>query len=595
MKASRQERYDVVIVGAGVAGAIVAKVLTDAGRHVLLLEAGADSPLDISGYQPYINQYQSAPSGVPNAAIPPNANAPSASVLDVGQPSTSSYFVQQGAVPFLSDYTRAVGGTTLHWQGVCPRMLPNDFRMKTVYGQGVDWPIDHGELERYYQQAEEELGVAADVDDQRQIGLSFPDDYVYPMHRVPQSFLDKFFIRELGDLHVTLNGTRYPVRPSSLPQARNSTPNAQYKGGKGYEPVSFVGDRDRGLRCQGNSNCCPLCPVQAKYNARKTLTAVVNGRRSRATLVTQAVASKILIDGRGRISGIQYKEYSDPTRVSGNGEATALGRMYVLAANAIETAKLLLISNAANSSDQVGRNLMDHPYMYTWGLAPEPVYPFRGPDSTTGLESLRDGKFRSKHAAFRVSLANWGWSGSPGADVDQFIGQGVFGSALRQQLWDQCTRQVRLGFLIEQLPNPSNRVRANPAYVDALGIPRPVIDYTIEPYSLDGADAAKFVSDTVFQRTRVKDCTEYKARAGYQLLGRSGNTYNVMGAGHIVGTHRMGRSADDSVVNSRLQSWDHPNLFLVGAGAMPTIGTSNPTLTLAALAFRAAEQVLRDL
>ena len=94
----------------------------------------------------------------------------------------------------------------------------------------------------------------------------------------------------------------------------------------------------------------------------------------------------------------------------------------VLAANAIENATLLLASNAANSSGQVGRNLMDHPYLYAWGYSPTPVYPFRGPDTTSGVESLRDGRFREVHASFRASLANWGWSSEPGNQISLLLG-----------------------------------------------------------------------------------------------------------------------------------------------------------------------------
>ena len=598
MSAPNGERFDVVIVGAGVAGALMADTLAAAGKHVLLLEAGADRSLDIGGYQPYVDQYLRAPSGVPNAPYPPNPNAPSANVLDIGNPSTSSYLVQQGNLPFLSDYTRELGGTTLHWQGACPRMVPNDFQLHSVYGQGVDWPIDYAELEPYYEKAEGALGVAADVEDQRILGMTFSDGYEFPMHKMPQSLVDQFFMRTIDGMTVTLDGHDYPVRPISLPQARNSTPNPAYKDkdGRGYKPVSYVGDGDRGLRCQGNSACTPLCPVQAKYNARKTLLKARATAGDRLSIVSQAVASKLLIDSNSkRIEGVRYRTYSDPKKPSPAGEFTARGRIYVIAANAIETARLLLVSGAANRSDQVGRNLMDHPYMYSWGLAPEPVYPYRGPDTTSGLETLRDGGFRAKHASFRMSIANWGWSGSPGADVDQFVAGGLFGRALRDKLHDTCTRHVRFGIMVEQLPDPSNRITINPAYVDAFGIPRPVATYDIAPYSLDGARAAREVAARVFERAGVQDCTEYKARPGFQLVGRDGRTFNLMGAGHIVGTHRMGRTAEDSVVNSSLQTWDHPNLFLAGAGAMVTIGTSNPTLTTAALTLRAAEQVLREL
>ncbi len=142
------KRYDVVIVGGGITGAMMAKKLVENGKRVLLLEAGADARLDPKSYQPYIDQYLKAPSGAPNAPYPANPNAPAADVRNIGQPSTASYLVQLGPVPFLSDYTRALGGTTLHWQGTSLRMVPNDFRMQTTYGRGVDWPIGYEDLSK---------------------------------------------------------------------------------------------------------------------------------------------------------------------------------------------------------------------------------------------------------------------------------------------------------------------------------------------------------------------------------------------------------------------------------------------------------------
>ena len=79
------------------------------------------------------------------------------------------------------------------------------------------------------------------------------------------------------------------------------------------------------------------------------------------------------------------------------------------------------------------------------------------------------------------------------------------------------------------------------------------------------------------------------------FVGYKGNGYNFWGAGHIVGTHRMGTSKKDSVVNADMRTWDHENLFLVGCGNMPTLGTSNPTLTTTALTFKAAEAILKQI
>src|SRR5205807_7876441 len=160
----------------------------------------------------------------------------------------------------------------------------------------------------------------------------------------------------------------------------------------------------------------------------------------------------------------------------------------VVAANAIESAKLLLIANLANSSDQVGRNLMDHLSKSTYGLAPEKLFPFRGPPSTSGLESFRDGAFRSKYAGFRVSLNNDGWArkGAPMAQILDLVGKGrVIGAELQEKLFEHVTRQVRLSCSVEVAPDPSNRVELS-ANTDGLGLPKPKLTFTPPAYSLQG-------------------------------------------------------------------------------------------------------------
>src|SRR5207244_7700523 len=99
-------------------------------------------------------------------------------------------------------------------------------------------------------------------------------------------------------------------------------------------------------------------------------------------------------------------------------------KIYVIAANGIETPRLLLMSKnggrtangVANSSDMVGRNLMDHPYYVAWGLTPKPVYPYRGPLITSGIGDLCDGPFRAKRSAFRIDIGNEGWNFVVGGD-----------------------------------------------------------------------------------------------------------------------------------------------------------------------------------
>jgi choline dehydrogenase-like flavoprotein len=592
--------YDVVIVGGGMSGAVLAKQLGNAGKNVLVLEAGKATGTTQEGYQTYMDTFFNAVAKIPNSPYPPNPNAPSPTVLEIQQiqgltPDTSGYFVQNGPLPFGSTYTRAQGGTMLHWLGTCLRMLPNDFKLRSLYQRGRDWPITYEELRPYYRQAEFEIGVAADVEDQEYLGITFEEGYVYPMYKIPQSYWDKLLCKNLAGMHVEFDSRRYPIKVVSTPQGRNSVPNPNYNNGKGFTPVGAVGDPDIGQRCEGNSNCTPICPVQAKYNANKTL-ATVN--KENVEIITKAVASQIEIDAdSGRVAGITYKRYEDENSPEYTTH-TAKGTIYVLAAHAVENAKLLLASNAARSSGLVGRNLMDHPTMLTWGLMTQNIGSFRGPGSTSGIPTLRDGEFRKERAAFRVEIGNWGWSWPATSPYDPFVElvdeSNLFGTQLRETVSNSFTRQFRFGFLIEQLPQTTNRVTIDPTYKDQLGNYRPVINYNVSDYTRAGMAAAKQVSDLIFERLGVQAFTEYNpSDPGYVTFENQGYVYN--GAGHLAGTHVMGDCQNTSVIDANQRCWDHENLYLVGCGNFPTISTSNPTLTMVALTFWAAENILKEL
>ncbi len=588
---SQRSSYDAVVVGGGVVGAVVAHKLASAGKSVLVLEAGTGETMDPDKYWAYIMSFYSlgAARSAPNSPYPPNLSA-----LSPNDSAQHPYFIQIGEQRFLSDYLRAAGGSTLHWQGTSVRMVPNDFLLQSQYGRAVDWPITYDDLEPYYRAAEWEIGVSANVVDQTNFGVWFPEGYDFPMEGIPHSCSDQFFTKQLAaageNAKVNLYGGPYPLRVIAMPTARNSTPR------QGYKPVGAVGvGAVDGGRCQANASCSPICPVQAKYNAMKTLQkATLTGN---VEIRSQCVATKLQIDPHtGRITGVEYKRYA----VRGQAEfvrETVRGGVVVLAANAIENTVLALASGIVDRSGQLGRNLMDHPYIALTALAPEPVYPFRGPDITGGIETLRDGKFREKHAAFRASISNWGWPGEPGQSVRSLIGKGVYGRELRDRLQNRLTRMVRLGIFLEQLPDANNRVTIDPAKTDQLGNYLPILNYKYDEYSLDGAlTVLNAFWPTVLQQTAMTDATDFtNVLSGFQAVTYRGQTFNMFGPGHIVGTHRMGRSANTSVIDTNLRSWAHPNLYMIGAGSMVTIGTSNPTLTASALALRASEQMLQDL
>src|ERR1700730_13816121 len=219
MCAARMPDPDVVIVGSGIAGALIAKVLATNGKKVLILEAGEQLPPDINGY---MNRFLNATAKVPESPYPPelfnseglvdpsNVNAGRPTVLSLGaryrfgdwQDPKQSYLIQNGPLAFGSTYERINGGTARHWLGTSLRFLPSDFEMKTRFNRFVDWPIKYDHLQSWYGDTEKEIGVSADIGDQGYLGINFGNGYAYPMPKIPLSKVDMAVAEAMPGLKV---------------------------------------------------------------------------------------------------------------------------------------------------------------------------------------------------------------------------------------------------------------------------------------------------------------------------------------------------------------------------------------------------------
>jgi choline dehydrogenase-like flavoprotein len=605
-EASRRP-YDAVIVGSGVSGSIMAHELASQGYAVLVLEAGPGRDFSQNGYQHYLENFYSNPNKDNNAPFLPNPNAEMPRGPDTGKP--DAYLLQKG--PFISDtvYSRVLGGTTVHWEAKAIRMLREDFSTRTNFGVGLDWPIGLETLMPYYRRAEYELGVSGDVESQKKLGAEFEPDYVYPMVELKASYLDNIVAKGLDGLTVDVGGEQRPVDLSTFPQAKNADPNPSYAkwnewdGNKPYKPrgaISFHQTND-GERCQGNTNCVPLCPVQARYDARKTLMAAMMLSKGRVDLLTQAVASCVHFDPEtGAVTEIQVKIYE--SRESPQHRTVRFsGRLFILAANAVENARLMLASSELTGhpvNSLVGGHLMDHPYLLSWALLKKNAGVGRGPSCTSGISGFRQGKFREKMASFAGDIHNdgWGWAtGSPNTDLVAAVDSNLFGRALRNKLIERISRQLLLAYMIELPADRDNRVTVDPQYKDKLDNMKPIISLKLPDYSMKTAEFVRDLSRKIFDKVRVEeDFTKYDpTQPGYVTY--NGEGYSIRGGNHLSGTHVMGKDGTTSVVNEEQRSWDHRNLYMVGPGSMCSIGSSNTTLTTAALAFKAAADAIQQL
>jgi choline dehydrogenase-like flavoprotein len=515
---------EVCIVGAGAAGGIMALELARRGISVVVLESGPRHDFKRRGE--YVRRYlrRENPWRTPLEG------------LDRYTASGSNRHVLDGK------RVRGIGGSTLHWEGYAFRFPADDFRLRSLYGIADNWPISYEDLEPYYGSAEKALGVAGVADDPWASPRSTP----FPLPAFPFSYSDGLFAGACRSVGISLH---------CLPQARNS--------------VAYDGR----ARCQACSTCA-VCPTGAKAS-----TDLIHVPQAEATGKARVLAeSTVLRLEVGRSGLVNEVVYAGPDKV----ERRATARIFILAAGAVENARLLLLSKSAgypdglaNRSGLVGKFFMSHTAVDVTARANEKVHPYRIGFSTAMSRQFAVERDRATRGAFFLEFLN-----SAGPTPEQVaFGSGKWGDSLRQHVREEFGRWLGIRIYCEQLPDHANAVSLNPRVRDYFGNPVPHVHWNIGPYERKALDEGRAVAGKILTALRA---TNVRATG-------------VMLSGHQIGTHRMGADPRTSVVDANLRTHDVRNLYLVGSGCFVTASASPPTLTIAALAIRAAEHIAAEL
>lgn len=519
---------DFVVIGSGIVGSLTALKLVQSCASVLILEAGPRVTRAET-----VARFRNSPERSDwMSAYPLRPWAPHPKY----HPEDNGYLVQAGPYPYPAEYIRQVGGTTWHWAAHAWRNVPNDFKIRSLYGIGVDWPLSYEELEPFYQEAEEIMGVSGAPN------TGSPRSKPFPMEPVAEPYAMRRIRERLAPA--------YPVVTNTT--ARNSR-------SYGGRPA-----------CCGNNSCQPICPIDAQYHGGL---AAASAEAAGAKLIPNANVYKLDHDATGRITAALYY---DPEKSSHR----VTGKTFIVAANGIESPRLLLLSASdkfprglANSSDMVGRNLMDHPSTSLIFDADEELWLGRGPQSPSSINTMRDGPFRARHAAYRLDFTNISRVDSA---TKALIAEGVYGVEFAKRLRHSAAHELNVKSVLEVLPNPEHRITLS-AEKDSMGIPKPQAHYAIDGYTRKGHERAR---------------RDYQRIA--QLMGGTNLRYSDDYANnqHICGTLSMGRDSHTSVCDGWGRAHDHENLFLAGTGIMPTAATVNSTENAVALALRTAHHIV---
>ena len=521
---------DICIIGGGITAAMVAEKVAALrpNRSIIVVEAGK-SLFDVENRAEYRQRS-----------------------LDYGENQWPGDFVEDQAADGIISRTMAVGGSALHWGGVCNRFSEEDTRLKSLYGLAVDWPIEWKELERFYCEAERRIGVSGEPGPLTEDARSEP----YPMPPMRMT-------HNLVQLKAWAEQSGHPFW--TTPQAKNTR--------HGY------GGRSICMRC----NTCEICPTGARYSPDYTFRQLLADKKIQLhdrTLVRRLV----LQDGSDRVA-VARAVRQDGTGQPERDNVEYRARTFVLAAGYTWSPHLLLLSansrfpsGLANRSDHVGRYMTGHLAYQTTIDTNLRIYP--GMNEQHSLISRKFFRCATDRPYVRHDLRVWESGGGRAPRLRDAEGRLLLGDALLDEWRTRTSRgTARVRGYYDVHPDRDSRLTLNPAATNRWGDPLPVVRHKIDAASEARAAAVRAHFEALF---------DLMARAND---GRRGNVSGLSYQDHPAGGCRMGADPAASVVDPSGRAHDHDNLFVVGSPTLPTGGCTNGTLTFVALALKSAEAI----
>ncbi len=515
---------DICVIGAGITAAMLAEKLADERRaRVVVVEAGEHST-------PFGERAMRR-----------------ARALAYGEnPWVNDHIPDQSAKGIISR-SMSVGGLAMHWGGTTPRFSPEDFRVRSLYGVGDDWPVSYDELDPFYQEAEERIGISgvpgpAELD---------PRSRPYPLPPIPLSY-NLRLLQEWGE-------------KSGIPFWSN--------------PVAKISENYRGRRGCVRCDTCEICPIGAKYSPDFTFDALV--QRGSTELVTRTLVRRLVLeDGSDRISHAVAVDRDRPDE-----PVHFRAKTFVLASGYTWSPHLLLLSASdrfpdglANRSGMVGRYMTGHRPVSAQIEVPLRLFPgMYTRDSLLSKKFMRPGPLERY---VRHDLRIWESTAGREPRLRDDAGEVLMGDELLADWRSRAERgAARMRAYYDVLPSPESRLTLDPSERNRWGDPLPRIDFRDSDASL-----------------ALRAHTEEKIRGVFDEVVRAGGG-KILRVGvqdlhdHPGGGCRMGDDPAASVVDSFGRTHDHENLFVIGAPTIVTGGCANATLTFAALSLRSAAKV----